>query len=93
MAQATISIRMDEDIKRRFEAFCADAGMNITVAVNMFARAALREKCIPFTITGNDAPFYSAKNQAVLLESIAQLEAGKGTIIKTMEELAAMENG
>jgi DNA-damage-inducible protein J len=93
MAQTTISIRMDEDIKRHFEAFCADAGMNITVAVNMFARAVLREKRIPFRITGNDDPFYSAKNQAVLMESIARLEAGKGTIVKTIEELETMENG
>jgi hypothetical protein len=52
----------------------------------IFARFRIR-------ITGNDDPFYSAKNQAVLMESIAGLEAGKGTITKTMEELEAMENG
>jgi addiction module RelB/DinJ family antitoxin len=43
---------MDEDIKKRFDAFCADAGMNASVAVNLFARAVLREKRIPFEITG-----------------------------------------
>jgi DNA-damage-inducible protein J len=62
MGQTTLSIRMDEDIKRRFDIFCADAGMNPTVAVNLFARAVLREKRIPFEITGNSDPFYSAKN-------------------------------
>jgi DNA-damage-inducible protein J len=65
MGQAILSIRMDEDIKRRFDIFCADVGMNATVAVNMFVRAVLREKRIPFEITGSGDAFYSAKNQDV----------------------------
>ena len=76
MGQTTLSIRMDEDIKRRFDNFCADAGMNATVAVNMFARAVLREKRIPFEITGSGDPFYSVKNQARLREAMDQLESG-----------------
>ena len=79
MKQTTLSIRMDESIKKRFDAFCADAGMNATVAVNMFARAVLREKRIPFEIAGNDDPFYSMKNQMRLQDSMEQLESGKGT--------------
>jgi DNA-damage-inducible protein J len=86
MGQTTLSIRMDDDIKRRFDIFCADAGMNATVAVNMFARAVLREKCIPFKITGNDDPFYSEKNQARLLEAMEQIEAGKGTEHELIED-------
>ena len=79
MSQTILSIRMDSDIKKRFDAFCADAGMNATVAVNMFARAVLREQRIPFAITGSDDPFYSVKNQARLKAAMDQLEAGKGT--------------
>lgn len=78
MPQTTLSIRMDEEIKKRFDAFCADAGMNASVAVNLFARAVLREKRIPFEIAGNDDPFYSLKNQARLREAMEQLEAGRG---------------
>ena len=91
MAQTTLSIRIDEDIKRRFDVFCADAGMNASVAVNMFARAVLRERRIPFRITATDDPFYSAKNQAILERAMDQLEAGEGLITKTWEELEAME--
>jgi len=78
MSQSVLSVRLDEDIKHRFDAFCADAGMNASVAVNMFIRAVIREKRIPFDIVGNDDPFYSEKNQARLRESIDQLEAGLG---------------
>ncbi len=78
MGQTTLKIPMDEEIKKRFDAFCHDAGMSTSVAVNIFARAVLREKKIPFEISGSDDPFFSLKNQARLKESIAQIEAGMG---------------
>ena len=85
MSQSILSIRMDADIKKRFDAFCADAGMNATVAVNMFARAVLREQRIPFAITGSDDPFYSVKNQTRLKAAMDQLEAGQGTAHELLE--------
>ncbi|MDR1811551.1 MAG: hypothetical protein LBQ87_01875 [Candidatus Fibromonas sp.] len=48
---------------------------------------------LPLDITTRSEadPFYSKKNQARLRESIAQYKAGK-MVVKTMEELKAMEN-
>jgi len=57
MSDTTVTIRVDEDIKRRFEEFCADVGMNMSVAVNMFIRASLREKRIPFQIESSAPPY------------------------------------
>ena len=54
MAQATFSVRMDDGLKRQFDALCADFGMNATTAFNIFARAVVREKRIPFEITSNE---------------------------------------
>jgi len=53
MADTTVSIRIDEDVKRKFEEFCNDVGMNMSVAVNMFIRASLKDKKIPFPIESN----------------------------------------
>jgi DNA-damage-inducible protein J len=50
MADTTVTIRVDEDIKRRFEKFCGEVGLNMSVAVNMFIRASLRSQSIPFSI-------------------------------------------
>ena len=50
MAQATFSIRMDEQLKRQFDTLCADFGMNATTAFNIFARAVVRERKIPFEV-------------------------------------------
>ena len=78
MGQTTLSVRVDDDIKRSFDNFCNDAGMNTSVAVNMFIRAVLREKRIPFEIAGSQDPFYSVKNQLRLTEAMKQLEEGRG---------------
>ena len=85
MSQTVLSVRMDESVKRRFDAFCSNAGMNASVAVNLFVRAVIREKRIPFDIVGNDDPFYSEKNQARLRESIDQLDAGLGVMHELIE--------
>lgn len=51
MGQTTMSVRMDEDLKRCFDAFCAEVGMNASVAVNLFVKTVVREQRIPFEIT------------------------------------------
>lgn len=53
MASTNINIRMDADLKRQFEAFCADMGMTMTTAFNVFAKKAVRENRIPFEISGD----------------------------------------
>ena len=51
MAQATFSVRMDETLKKQFDALCSDFGMTASTAINVFARAVVRERRIPFEIT------------------------------------------
>ncbi len=51
MAQATFSVRMDEGLKKQFDALCSDFGMTASTAINVFARAVVRERKIPFEIT------------------------------------------
>ena len=52
MASTNINIRMDADLKRQFESFCADMGMSMTTAFTIFAKKAVREYRIPFEIGG-----------------------------------------
>ncbi len=81
MAQATLSVRMDEDVKKGLEAFCADVGMNASVAVNMFAKAVLREHRLPFDVVSyNMDPFYSPENQARLANAKERMERTGGTV-------------
>ncbi|NMA19719.1 MAG: type II toxin-antitoxin system RelB/DinJ family antitoxin [Lentisphaerae bacterium] len=50
MSTATFSIRMDSQLKRELDAICNEFGMSTSVAINVFARAVVRERRIPFEI-------------------------------------------
>lgn len=84
MAQTTVNIRMDEELKKQAESLFSDFGMNMTTAFTIFAKAVVRERRIPFEITASDQ-FYSEANIAHLKKSIAQLNQGKGTIREIIE--------
>ena len=84
MAQGTLSIRMDNNLKEQFHRLCEDFGMSVSTAVTLFAKATLREQKIPFEIAAID-PFYSDENQRHLARAIANLEAGRGTFHELIE--------
>jgi len=84
MAQTTVNIRIDEDLKKQAESLFSDFGMNTTTAFTIFAKAVVRERKIPFEITASD-PFYSEPNMLHLQKSIDQLNQGKGKIHDIIE--------
>ena len=90
MASTSITVRMDEDLKKQAETLFDDMGLNMTTAFTIFAKAVVRQNKIPFEIVAD--PFYNESNQARLREAIADLNAGRNVIEKTMDELLAMEN-
>ena len=55
MATTTVSIRMDSELKRRFEQFCEDVGMSMTTAFTIYAKKVVNEDRIPFDI-GREIP-------------------------------------
>lgn len=75
MAQANLSVRIDEKDKKSFETFCSETGMNVSVAINMFIKAVLREHRLPFEIKAD--PFYSESNIKYLEKIVAEVKEGK----------------
>lgn len=71
---------MDEDLKKQFDAFCSDVGMNMTTAFCIFAKTVVKQHRIPFEISSESDPFYSTANIARLKKSIAQMETTGGTV-------------
>ena len=51
MAQTTICIRVDADLKKDFEKFCDSIGMSMSTAINIFIKKSVGEQRIPFEIT------------------------------------------
>lgn len=92
MATTSITIRMDETLKRMAERTFEDMGMNMTTAFTIFAKAVVREGRIPFEVKSD--MFWCEENQRRLLNTIARHEAGEEKAVqKTMEQLEEMEHG
>jgi DNA-damage-inducible protein J len=89
MATTSVTVRMDEALKKQAEMLFADMGLNMTTAFTIFAKAAVRQNKIPFEIAGD--PFWSAANQAHIKKVVSEYETGNAKlIIKTINELEAM---
>lgn len=74
MALATFSVRMDENLKKQFDALCTEFGMNATTAFNVFARAVVRERKIPFEIQASDHDTLRAAGMQAFLALRAQAQ-------------------
>ncbi|MCL1855697.1 MAG: type II toxin-antitoxin system RelB/DinJ family antitoxin, partial [Clostridia bacterium] len=79
----------EEDLKKSMELTCQSLGMNMTTAFTIFAKKMSREKRIPFEVSVD--PFYSNNNMTAIDEAARQIERGQ-VVIKTIEELEAMED-
>ena len=78
MAQTTVSVRMDDALKKEFDTVCTDLGLSMTTAITMLAKKMTREKRLPFEVSID--PFYSDENMARLRKSIAQMDSSGGTV-------------
>ena len=83
MATTSITISMDENLKKQAEILFDDMGLNMTTAITMFTKAVVRQNKIPFEISAD--PFYSEENQRHLRKAIADLEAGRGEAHELIE--------
>ena len=53
MAHSNISIRIDDSVKKQFDVLCEEFGLTMSTAINMFVKAVVREKRIPFELSVN----------------------------------------
>lgn len=90
MAQTTFTIRMDEDVKREFNALCENIGLTMTTAFCVFAKKAVSEQKIPFELTANADPFYSEANMKHLTAIIDGIENGTRSLAE--HELIEVED-
>lgn len=56
MAKTTANISIDEEVKAKAQKLFADLGMDLSTAVNIFLRQAIRENAIPFSVSLSSEP-------------------------------------
>ena len=86
MAQATFSVRMDEGLKKQFDALCSDFGMTASTAINVFARAVVRERKIPFEITSPEPEITREKAMQAFL-ALSEQAKEKGLQDMNLDEI------
>ena len=93
MASVNVTIRVEEETKRQFDDFCDNVGMNITTAFNMFIKAVLRTRELPFTVT--DISMNEQETKLILARAKESMQAMQGEAVingtseMTMDEIDA----
>lgn len=97
MAQATFSVRMDEVLKKQFDGLCHEFGMNASTAINVFARAVVRQRRIPFEISSPESEI-TREGAMQAFMALRQQAKNNGVSDMTLDDinkeisLARMEN-
>ncbi|MDR1193151.1 MAG: type II toxin-antitoxin system RelB/DinJ family antitoxin [Peptococcaceae bacterium] len=83
-----LQVRLDDSVKKPFEEICDALGLSMSNAVNLFARAVVRERGIPFEMKLPE-PFYSKSNVDWIKQGIAQHERGEGATYDDVDQIIA----
>ena len=87
MAQATFSVRMEDSLKKQFDMLCADFGMNASTAINVFARAVVRERRIPFEISSPLKPEITREGALQAFHRLRDNAKANGLQDMTLDEI------
>lgn len=85
MAQTAFTVRMDADVKKRFDELCKDFGMSSNTAFNMFARAVIKSERIPFEVESEERALIERARRVT--EQIRAQAVLNGTADMTLEEI------
>ena len=85
MAQTAFTVRMDADVKKRFDELCKDFGMSSNTAFNMFARAVIKSERIPFDVESEERALIERSRRVT--EQIRAQAVLNGTADMTLEEI------
>lgn len=83
MSQAMLNVRISSEDKSRFEEFCKQTGLNISTCINMFIKAVLREKKLPFEVKAD--PVFD--NESMSENQIENTSTAGGNIERAPSEV------
>jgi len=75
-----MNVRIDETVKQQAEELLQGLGLSMSTAINLFARAVIREQGLPFEVKYNTNYFTEQDIQKIdkaLLKSEADISAGR----------------
>ena len=88
MGQATLSMRVDDTLKKKFDMICDDFGFTSTAAITVFMKTVVRERRIPFEIKASGREQINKEAWEAFLEMRKQAAAA-GVQDLTLDEINA----
>lgn len=88
MGQATLSMRVDDTLKKKFDMICDDFGFTSTAAITVFMKTVVRERRIPFEIKASSREQINKEAWEAFLEMRTQAAAA-GVQDLTLDEINA----
>lgn len=88
MAQSTLSMRVDDNLKKNFDMVCDDFGFTSTAAITVFMKTVVRERRIPFEIKASSKEQINKDAWNAFLEMRNQVAAA-GAQGLSLEEINA----
>ena len=88
MGQATLSMRVDDTLKKKFDMICDDFGFTSTAAITVFMKTVVRERRIPFEIKASGREQINKEAWEAFLEMRTQAAAA-GVQDLTLDEISA----
>jgi len=95
-----LNVRIDESVKIQAEELLHGLGLNMSTAINLFARAIIREQGLPFDIKYNDTSFTTQERKMIdagLKRAESDINSGSTVnahkyISEKIAQLEAMKN-
>ena len=89
MAQTSMTLRVDNSLKKNFDTLCEEFGFTTTAAITVFMKTVVRERRIPFEIKAASKEEVNAKGWKAILEMGKQAEDA-GIQDMSLEEINAI---
>lgn len=92
----SMTIRVDEQLKKSFDGLCDEFGLSNSAALNLFMKAVVRERKIPFEIKAESESDIRKKGWEAFMrmrETALASGAADMSLEEINEEIAAVRNG
>ncbi|MGM9762472.1 MAG: type II toxin-antitoxin system RelB/DinJ family antitoxin [Candidatus Cryptobacteroides sp.] len=89
MAQTSMTLRVDNSLKRNFDTLCEEFGFTTTAAITVFMKTVVRERRIPFEIKAAGKDEINVKGWEAILQMGREAESA-GIQDMSLEEINAI---
>lgn len=89
MAQTSMTLRIDNSLKKSFDSLCEEFGFTTTAAITVFMKTVVRERKIPFEIKADSRNEINAKGWNAILQ-LGQQAKDAGIQDMSLEEINAI---